>query len=381
MSLIDLLFGQFVDVIDWVDDGGDTLVWRFERHNSEIKYGAKLTVREGQAAVFVDEGRVADVFEPGLYKLKTANLPILSTLQHWDHGFESPFKSDVFFVSTRRFTDLKWGTKNPVTLRDPEFGPVRLRAFGAFEIRVAEPATFLREIVGASNDFTTQEIHGQLRSIIVARLSTALATSRIPVLDLAANLEDLSAFARERIQADIAAYGVEIPRLVVENVSLPPDVEAALDRRASIGVVGDLRRYAQFQAAEAMRMGAANGGGIGADLAGGMVMARQLETLFPPAPSPLGVAPPAPSPAAPPPLDPAVWHVAIDGAARGPVTRATLSAWLDGGEISADSLVWRAGQLEWAPLKTVAPLAALIAPETPPPLPSADAAPRRAGDD
>ncbi|MEL6316809.1 MAG: SPFH domain-containing protein, partial [Pseudomonadota bacterium] len=186
MGLWDAIFGQFIDVIDWTDDSSDTMVWRYERHNSEIKYGAKLTVREGQAAVFVDEGRIADVFGPGLYKLHTNNLPILSTLQNWDHGFESPFKSDVYFVSTRRFVDLKWGTRKPATLRDPEFGPVRLRAFGTYEIRVSNPGAFLREVVGTDGRFSTDEIHGQLRSIIVGRLSSVLATSRSPVLDLAA---------------------------------------------------------------------------------------------------------------------------------------------------------------------------------------------------
>ena len=185
------LMGQFVDVIQWTDDSPDTMVWRFERQGNEIKYGAKLTVREGQTAVFVNEGEIADTFTPGMYELFTRNLPILSTLQAWPHGFESPFKAEVYFCSSRVFTDLKWGTKNPVIARDAEFGPVRLRAFGTYAIRIKDPAVFLREVVGTDGHFTVDEISDQLRNIIVARFGTIVAGSGIPVLDLAANYDQL----------------------------------------------------------------------------------------------------------------------------------------------------------------------------------------------
>ncbi|MDH3771876.1 MAG: SPFH domain-containing protein, partial [Nitrospirota bacterium] len=168
------LVGEFIDVIDWTDDTNDTMVWRFERHNNEIKYGAKLTVRESQVAVFVNEGRVADVFAPGMYTLETANLPIISTMEGWVHGLESPFKAEVYFVNTRRFTDLKWGTKHPVTLRDPEFGPVRLRAYGTYVFRVQEPVIFIKEIVGTDAHFTIDEITDQLRNLIVSRFAAIL---------------------------------------------------------------------------------------------------------------------------------------------------------------------------------------------------------------
>ncbi len=191
MALWDYLSGQFIDVIEWTDDTRNTMVWRFERHGHEIKYGAKLTVREGQAAVFVHEGQLADVFMPGLYLLETNNMPVLTTLQHWDHGFQSPFKSEIYFVATRRFTDLKWGTKNPVILRDPEFGPTRLRAFGTYAIRVADPGRFLQEIVGTDGEFTSDEITFQIRNIIVQEFSRVVAGSGIPVLDMAANTADL----------------------------------------------------------------------------------------------------------------------------------------------------------------------------------------------
>jgi membrane protease subunit (stomatin/prohibitin family) len=212
-----------------------------------------LTVRESQAAVLVNEGEIADVFTPGMYELRTPNVPILSTLQNWQRGFESPFKAEVYFFNTKRFTDLKWGTKNPIIARDPEFGPVRLRAFGTYVIRIADPAVFLREIVGTDGRFTTDEITNQLRNLIVSRFATVVASSGIPILDLAANYEQLGQFVTGRIAPEFANYGLELSRLLVENVSLPPEVEQALDRRTSMGVVGDLRKYTQFQAAEAMR--------------------------------------------------------------------------------------------------------------------------------
>src|SRR5687767_7899512 len=199
MGLWDKLTGEFVDVIQWLDDSSDTMVWRFERRDQAIKHGAKLTVRESQMAVFVNEGQVADVFGPGMYELHTANLPILATLQAWRHGFESPFKADVWFFSTRRFTDLKWGTKNPVMLRDPEFGPVRLRAFGTYSIRIKDPALFLKEIVGTDSHFTTDEVSDQIRNLITADFANVVAAAGIPVLDLAASYEKLGRFLTERI--------------------------------------------------------------------------------------------------------------------------------------------------------------------------------------
>ncbi|MEO1329739.1 MAG: SPFH domain-containing protein [Pseudomonadota bacterium] len=359
------LFSQFIDVIDWTQEHPDQLVWRFERHGHEIKYGAKLTVREGQAAVFVHEGRLADVFGPGLYRLKTNNLPILTTLQHWDHGFESPFKSEVYFVSTRRIVDLKWGTKNPVMLRDPEFGPTRLRAFGTYAIRVIDPGLFLREIVGTDGDFSTAEIADQIRNIIVARFSNAVATSRIPALDLAANLDDLSAFVRQRIQPELAEYGIEATKLLIENVSLPPEVEQALDRRTSMGVVGDLKRYAQFQAAEAMRAAAEtpNGGmGAGLGMGAGMAVGRTMADALAPAP--------AAAPAAPPPLPgpAASWHAALDGRAQGPFAPAELARMASEGRLTGETLVWRAGLAGWSPASEISELAPLLS-AAPPPLP------------
>ncbi|MGA1234674.1 MAG: SPFH domain-containing protein, partial [Lutimaribacter sp.] len=271
MGIFDFLSGQFIDVIHWVDDSRDTMVWRFQREGHEIKYGAKLTVREGQAAVFVHEGQLADVFTPGLYLLETNNMPVLTSLNHWDHGFRSPFKSEIYFVNTTRFTGLKWGTKNPVICRDPEFGPVRLRAFGSYGVRVTNPALFLTEIVGTDGEFTMDEISFQIRNILVQEFSRAVAASGIPVLDMAANTGDLGRLVAAEIAPKVAEYGLGVPELYIENISLPPAVEEALDKRTSMGMVGDLGRFTQFSAAEAMSKAAlaqnsAMGAGIGAEL-------------------------------------------------------------------------------------------------------------------
>ncbi|TMV92023.1 antifreeze protein, partial [Thioclava sp. BHET1] len=292
MGILDFLSGEFIDVIGWTDDTRDTMVWRFEREGHAIKYGAKLTVREGQAAVFVHEGQLADVFGPGLYMLETNNLPILTTLQHWDHGFKSPFQSEVYFVSTTRFNDLKWGTKNPVMTRDPEFGPVRLRAFGTYSMRVSDPGKFLTEIVGTDGEFTADEISYQLRNVIVQEFSRAIAGSGVPVLDMAANTGDMGKLVAEAIAPTIADYGLSLPEFYIENISLPEAVEAVLDKRTSMGIVGDLNKYMQFNAAEAMGqpgsgasagMGAAMGAGIGAGM--GMAMGGQMAGPWGAAPS------------------------------------------------------------------------------------------------
>ncbi|MFN3614031.1 MAG: SPFH domain-containing protein, partial [Rubrimonas sp.] len=213
MSLWNRLTGEFIDVIDWTETDRSQIVWRFERYGAAIKYGAKLTVRESQVALFVHEGRLADVFGPGLYMLETNNLPILTTLQHWDHGFNSPFKSEIYFVSTRRFQDLKWGTKNPILLRDAEFGMVRLRAFGTYAMRVSDPSKFLTEVVGTDGEVTTDEVMNTLRNLIVTRFSIKLAASGIPALDLAGATDQLADLLRQRIAPELAAFGVELPEL------------------------------------------------------------------------------------------------------------------------------------------------------------------------
>ena len=384
MGLWDTLTGEFVDVIEWTDDSQDTMVWRFERHGNEIKYGAQLTVRESQVAVFVNEGQVADVFYPGRYPLETRNVPILSTLQAWRHGFESPFKAEVYFVNTRRFTDLKWGTKNPVMMRDAEFGPVRLRAFGTYEIRVNDAGRFLREIVGTDGHFTTDEVTDQLRNLIVSRFAAVIGGSGIPVLDLAANYGQLSDFVTGKIGGEIALYGLELTKLLVENVSLPKSVEEALDRRTQMGVIGDLNRYSQFQAAEAMRTAAGNPGTAGSamGLGVGLMMSGQMAQTARSAggaPTPWGAAPAAPQPTpapvasptapAPPPLPgQKPFFLAIDNKQAGPFPVAVLPQYVASGQLTRDTLVWAEGMPAWTKAAEVPALASLFA-AVPPPLP------------
>lgn len=341
--VFDFLKGEFVDVISWLDDTRDTMVWRFDRRGQAIKMGAKLTVREGQAAVFIHEGQLADVFGPGLYMLETNNMPIMTTLQHWDHGFQSPFKSEVYFVNTTRFNDQKWGTKNPIMARDPEFGAVRIRAFGTYSLRVVDPGKFLTEIVGTDGEFTTDEVSMQIRNQIVQAASQALASSGIPVLDMAANLEDLGKIIAGKIAPKVADYGLSIPEFYIENISLPEEVEKVMDKRTSMGVAGDLNKYMQFNAAEALANPASGAGGM---MAGGMAagmglgMAQQV--------GPWGTAPGAAA-AAPPPPPPAAktWHVAENGATKGPFSTAELQQMAASGSLTRSTLVWTAGQDGW----------------------------------
>jgi len=369
MSILDFLSGEFIDVIEWTDDSRDTIVWRFQREDHEIKYGAKLTVREGQAAVFVHEGQLADVFTPGLYMLETNNMPILTTLQHWDHGFKSPFKSEIYFVNTTRFNDLKWGTKNPVMLRDPEFGPTRVRAFGTYSVRVTDPARFMTEIVGTDGEFTMDEISFQIRNVIVQEFTRVIAGSGIPVLDMAANTGDLGKLIAREISGTIDGYGLTLPELYIENISLPPAVEKALDKRTSMGLAGDLGAYTQYSAAEAMTTAAANpaGGGMGAGIGAGlgMAMGAQMAQAGPWGARPQALAQPTMAP--PPPPVEHVWHVAENGQTKGPFSKADIGRMASDGSLTRQSHVWTPGQDGWMRAEDVMELAQLFTVLPPPP--------------
>lgn len=376
MGIFDFLKGEFIDVIHWVDDTRDTMVWRFEREGHEIKYGAKLTVREGQAAVFVHEGQLADVFTPGLYMLETNNMPILTTLNHWDHGFKSPFKSEIYFVNTTRFNDLKWGTKNPIMARDPEFGPVRLRSYGTYSTRVSDPARFLTEIVGTDGEFTMDEISFQIRNIIVQEFSRVIAGSGIPVLDMAANTADFGKIIAEAIDPVIQQYGLSIPELYIENISLPPAVEQALDDRTSRGIAGNLNDHMKWKAAEAVGNGGgagdAMGMGLGASM--GLQMAQGLMGATQSGPwSAAGgaAAPQAAQPAPPPPPVEHVWHIAENGKTTGPFSKARLGQMVADGSLKRETYVWTAGQDGWKAAQDVQELAQLFTVMPPPPPPGA----------
>src|SRR5436190_7633875 len=290
MGILDRLSpsSQFIEVIEWLDETSNTLVYRFPVKDQEIKNGAQLIVRESQAAVFVAEGQIADLFPPGRYTIDGGNTPILSKLGAWKYGFNSPFKAEVYFVNTKQFTDLKWGTPNPVMMRDVDFGMVRLRAFGIYSIRVNEPKSFIKEIAGTNSRFVTEDIEGQLKRTLVAGFSDALAESKIAALDLASNYDELGKFMRTKLIDDFKAFGLELTKFVIENISLPAEVEAAMDKRTSMGVIGDVGRYAQFQAADAMRDaaqntgggGAATGAGLGAGFAIGNAMAGAMSNAM-----------------------------------------------------------------------------------------------------
>lgn len=287
MSIVDKIkeaaMNQFIEVIEWLDESQNTLLYRFPVYQQEIKNGAQLIVRESQAAVFVFEGQVADVFTPGRYTIEGGNTPILSKLGAWKYGFNSPIKAEVYFVNTKQFTDMKWGTSNPIMLRDADFGIVRLRAFGAYSMRVADPAGFIKEIAGTNAHFQTEDIDGQLKRAIVTEFSDALGELKIPALDLAAQYKEIGEAIRAKINEDFSGYGLEVTKFYVENVSLPPEVEAAMDKRASMGALGNVQTYAQFQAADAMRDAAQNeggGAGLGAGLGAGFAVGNQMANAF-----------------------------------------------------------------------------------------------------
>jgi len=367
MDIWKKLTGELIDIVEWLDKTTDTLVYRFERHNNEIKNGAKLIVRESQAAVFVNEGQIADIFKlAGTYDLRTQNLPLLSTLQGWKYGFESPFKAEVYFVSLRQFTNNKWGTMNPIMLRDPEFGPIRLRAFGTYSFRIADAAAFVKNIAGTNARFTADGITEQLRNFIVSQFADVLGESKIAALDLAANYNELGNFIRDRIAPSVGEYGLEITSFNVENISLPPEVEKVLDQRTSMGIAGDLNKYMQFNAAQAMGNPASGAGGtmgqtmgMGAGFAMGQQMAQSM-----------GNAPTASAPAASPPPLPgsAQFFVGLEGKQVGPFDVATLSQMAASGRLTRDTLVWKQGMASWTPASGVSEFASVFG-SVPPPLP------------
>ena len=288
MALMDFIKKQFIDVIEWTESGDGTLAWRFPVADREIQYGASLTVRESQMAVFVNEGQVADVFGPGTYKLTTQTLPVLTYLKNWDKLFQSPFKSDVYFFSTRQQIDRRWGTSQPVTIRDKDFGAVRLRAFGNYAFRVADPKRFHTEISGTRERYTVEDLDGQLRGVLLQHISDAVAASGVPFLDLAANQVMFAARLREATAPAFAALGLQLELVTLQNVSLPEELQKVLDQKIGMGMVGnDMGRFMQYQTAQAipqMAAAAGQGGGsiagdamgLGAGVALGQVLAQQL---------------------------------------------------------------------------------------------------------
>src|SRR5262245_16764665 len=276
VGLTDFIRSQFIDIIEWTDDSRDTLSYRFPDDDKEIKRGAQLIVRESQVAQFVYLGEFGDTFGPGKHTLTTDNIPILTNLKSWKYAFESPFKADVYYLVTRLFTGNKWGTSNPIMMRDADFGIVRVRAFGTYDFRVVEPKTFLKEVAGSDQNFRLDEFAETMRSRLVSAFSDALATAKIPVLDLATRYQDLGEALLPLINPLVSAkYGIEIPSFVLENASVPPEVEAAIDKRSSMSAVGNLNDYVKFQMAQGMEKGG-GAGGAATELAVGLAMAQQI---------------------------------------------------------------------------------------------------------
>jgi|SRR5579863_310112 membrane protease subunit (stomatin/prohibitin family) len=315
MSLRDFLEKQFIDVIQWTESDQDTLAWRFPMRDMEIQNGGQLTVRESQASAFVNEGRIADVFAPGLYTLNTRTLPLLTNLMNWDKEFKSPFKSDVYFFSTRMKTDQRWGTATPITIRDKEFGAVRIRGYGIYSWHIDNPRVFHTKVSGTREMYKVGDLEGQLRNSIVGRMTGAFAESGVPFLDMAANQTELGVKIAEGLKPQFAELGLVLDTFVVENLSLPEELQKMLDTRVGMNMLGDMGRYTQYQVANSLPIAAGNesGGiaGIGVGLGAGMTMAQQMMNAMnnpggggvqgggatPPTPPPAG-APPAGSPAA-----------------------------------------------------------------------------------
>ena len=343
MSLREFLVGELIDIIEWNDDTDDTMAWRFSRPKSEIKNGAQLIVRPGQMAILVDQGKMADVFQPGRHELTTANMPLLSSFRGWKYGFESPFKADVLFLATKQFVNRKWGTANPIILNDKGLGPVRLRAYGTCAVRVADGRKFVTEIVGATSSFTVEQIGEQLRDIVVAKMSGALAESNVTIYELSTKYEEVAEVAQREIADQVKQLGLEVTQLVIENVSLPPEVEATIDQKTRMNMLDNLDRYTRLQSADAIRDAARNpngGAAAGIGIAVGAALGQKAGATQPSL--------------EPPPLPTAMWFYAQGSERKGPIEE---SALLQMGVLAPSTLVWKAGMSGWVAASTVPELA------------------------
>ncbi len=296
---------QFIDVIQWTEPEDGILAYRYPMEDMEIQNGGKLTVRDSQMAVFVNEGRIADVFAPGLYTLTTETLPLLTYIMNWDKGFKSPFKSDVYFFSTRLQTNQRWGTATPITIRDKEFGAIRMRGYGIYTYKIADPKVFYQKVSGTRDIYRVGDLEGQLRNTIVARMTDTFAQSSVPFLDMAANQQALGVKIADNMKPAFADFGLSLEAFVVENISLPDELQTILDQRIGMNMIGDMGKYTQYQVAQSMPIAAANEGGgaagIGVGLGAGLTMAQSMMNAVKPPEAPPAGGPAAPSggPAAP----------------------------------------------------------------------------------
>ncbi|MDH7447264.1 SPFH domain-containing protein [Aquimarina sp. 2201CG14-23] len=368
------LSNEFIDIIEWLDNTQDTIVHRFERYQNEIKNGAQLIVREGQTAVFINEGQLADVFEPGTYTLNTQNLPILTTLKGWKYGFNSPFKAEVYFVNTHLFTNEKWGTKNPITLNDDRFGLVEIRAFGTYAFKISDPGKFIVDIVGTDANFTNFEINEHLKSLISTRFTDTVGEANFPIELYAANTTELSETCKEVMQPEFKSVGISLEKFFIENVSMPEDLKKEIFEYSRIDKL-DLDKLTKFKTAKAIEAAAANEGGTagaGMGMGMGFVLAQQMGGMMNPMATQQQVQPQQSSPVAPPPMPVQVqYFYASNGQQAGPVSIDQLKALFANRTVNKDSLVWKQGMANWAAIKDVEELKSFLGGSTPPPLPGA----------
>lgn len=357
MGLLDSFKHEFVDIIEWTDNTNDTLIWKFPRFQNEIKMGAKLTVRDSQQAIFLNEGVIADVYQPGLYTLQTENMPILTTLKGWKYGFSSPFKADVFFVSTKQFIDQKWGTQNPVTVSDERFGMIEIRAFGTYAFRVVDGSKFIKEITGTDEVYTTEKIGDQLRSMIASAFSGVAA--KISIENFASNLDELSHLCQDKLNADFEAYGLQITKFLIENVSMPDDLKKEIFDYSRLNKL-DIQKLAQLKTAQSIETAAANQGlaGAGIGMGVGIGMGNMFSNAFNTTTTSNNMTPP--------PL-PQQFFVAVNGQQTGPFGMDQIGQMALGGTLTRDSLVWKAGMATWAAAGTVVELSAVFH-NVPPPI-------------
>lgn len=367
------LSNEFIDIIEWLDYTDDTIAHRFERYQNEIKNGAKLIVREGQTAVFINEGQLADVFEPGTYDLTTQNLPILATLKGWKYGFNSPFKAEVYFVNTHLFTDEKWGTKSPITLSDDRFGLVEIRAFGTYAFKISDAGKFIKDIVGTDSNFTNFEINEHLKSLIATRFTNTVGQANLPIELYAANTTELSDTCREVMSPEFESVGISLEKFYIENVSMPEDLKKEIFEYSRIDKL-DLDKLTKFKTAKAIEAAAQNEGGTagaGMGMGMGFVLAQQMggmmggNTQASPqqAAQPVGGAVPPPIPTQ------TLYYYASNGVQHGPVTFEQMQSLFASRAINRDSLVWKQGMSAWTSLKEVEELKSFLGGNTPPPLP------------
>jgi len=371
MVLWDKIKAEFIDIIEWIDDSNDTLLYRFPRYNNEIKYNAKLVVREGQVAVFINEGQLADVYSPGTYTLTTQNMPILATLKGWKYGFESPFKAEVYFVSTRQFTNLKWGTPGPCTMRDPEFGAVRVTAFGIYAIKIKDPVIFIREVAGTDSSFSTEEIQDNLKGKIGMRIKEVMPELNVPVIDLESKVVSLGEILKERIAPTFEALGLALTEIQVQDIGLPEEVERAIDKAGAMKIIDNMQMYTQYETAGSINDAANNPGGLAAagvgigmgfgmggqmgNAMGGAFSAMAQQTAS--TPGFTGEATRPPPMTGPPPLPLLQFFVALNGQQTGPFDLTAMQQLVTSGQLTRETLVWKQGMAQWATAGTLDELA------------------------